>query len=233
MDTPESTAPTPRDIGRGWANELQAKSDASVTPDSWFEALYERAAGKSEFIPWETAAPRFKLNEWLADNPGAGRSAIDVGCGLGDNAACLAASGYKVTAFDLSKTAAEWAERRFSGAGIEFRQADVFDLPDEWHGRFDLVHETYNLQAMPQDRVEDAIRAITKLVSPGGTLLIITRSRENGAAPSGPPWPLPRETLEVVTQCGLEPKGFEVFDDQRTTPIAHYLATWTRPRSKL
>lgn len=221
--------PTPRDVGRGWANELQAQSDAEGTPDSWFEKLYDRAQGRPEYIPWETAAPRFKLQEWLADHPGKGRTAIDVGCGLGDNAACLADARYKVTAFDLSETATKWAAERFATRNISFGQGDVFQLPDTWLGQFDLVHETYNLQAMPQDRLEEAIRAIAGLVSPGGTMLVMTRARDSDDVPSGPPWPLTRETLEVFSECGLQQTAFETFDDQRTSPISHFLATWTRP----
>lgn len=221
--------PTPRDIGRSWAHELQAKSEAAGTPDRWFEDLYARADGEPGYIPWETAAPRFRLEQWLADNPGNRRTAVDVGCGLGDNAACISDAGYKVTAFDLSATAANWAGDRFADRNITFQQADIFDLPTTWNGAFDLVHETYNLQAMPQDRLADAIEAIAGLVAPGGIMLVMTRSREGVDVPSGPPWPLSRETLEGFTAAGLVPDAFETFGDQRSEPIPHFLATWRRP----
>lgn len=220
---------TPRDIGRMWAKELQAAAEADGEPDRWFDELYERAAGRPEYIPWEAAAPRFKLKDWLNYHMGSESTALDIGCGLGDNAACLADAGYKVTAFDLSTAAVRWADQRFGGRGITFTQADVFDLPDEWTGAFDLVHETYNLQAMPQDRVGEAIDAMARLVKPGGTLLVTTRSREPDEIPQGPPWPLTRETLTGFENAGLVETHFESFGDERSEPIAHYLATWTRP----
>ncbi|MEO0620212.1 MAG: methyltransferase domain-containing protein, partial [Pseudomonadota bacterium] len=96
-----------------WSFDLQSRAQADGAPERWFEELYAKADGKSGFIPWENAAPRDRLAAWLADNPGDGRTALDVGCGLGDNAALLAAAGYCVTAFDLSATAAEWARTRF------------------------------------------------------------------------------------------------------------------------
>ena len=225
----DNEAPTPRDIGRGWAYELQTQAEAEGEKDRWFEELYARAEGDPGYIPWENAAPRFRLEEWLTDNPGKRRTAIDVGCGLGDNAACLAAAGYATTAFDLSDTAAVWAAKRFTDLDIQFRQADLFDLPAEWRGAFDLVHETYNLQALPQDRVPEAIKEIATLVRPGGTLLVMTRSRAADETPSGPPWPLTRATLEEFTNAGLTEVTLEPFHDQRSDPIAHFLGIWTRP----
>lgn len=226
----DQAEPTPRDIGRAWAKELQAAAEADGDPGRWFDELYERAAGRPEFIPWETAAPRFKLKEWLGRHPGEQRTALDIGCGLGDNAACLAQAGYRVVAFDLSEAAVRWAERRFADRGITFTQGDVFDLPDTWIGRFDLVHETYNLQAMPQDLVDNAIREMTRLVKPGGTLLVITRSREPEDIPEGPPWPLTRAQLRGFDDQGLVETEFEAFGDERSEPIAHYLIAWMRPR---
>jgi len=102
-------------------------------------------------------------------------------------------------------------------------------MPDKWRGAFDLVHETYNLQAMPQDRVDEAIREIATLVRPGGTMLVLTRSREPEEVPSGPPWPLTRATLDGFTRAGLTEPHFETFGDQRSEPIPHVLATWKRP----
>ena len=126
--------------------------------------------------------------------------------------------------------AVRWAEQRFNGRGITFAQTDLFDLPDEWAGTFDLVHETYNLQAMPQDRVDGAISGIARLVKPGGTLLVITRSREPGEVPQGPPWPLTRQKLRGFEDAGLVETHFERFGDERSEPIAHFLVTWTRPQ---
>ena len=220
---------TPRDIGRAWANELQAAAEADGEPDRWFDELYERAAGRPEYIPWETAAPRFKLKEWLASHPGGQQKALDIGCGLGDNAVCLAQADYEVVAFDLSATAVKWAEQRFDNHKITFTQGDVFNLPDAWIGSFDLVHETYNLQAMPQDRVDEAIREIAKLVKPGGTLLVLTRSRGEDEVPHGPPWPLTRVQLRGFESQGLVETEFEVFGDERSEPIPHFLLSWKRP----
>jgi SAM-dependent methyltransferase len=143
-----------------------------------FEEIYRSANGDVAGVPWADKAPRAKLGAWLAAHPGGGRSAIDVGCGLGDNAALIAKAGYAVTAFDLSETAVAWARSRQASTGIAFHLADLFRLSPIWQGAFDLVHETYNLQAMPLDLREAAARAIAALVAPGGTLLLLSRLRD-------------------------------------------------------
>lgn len=218
-----------REQGRGWAYELQTQAEADGRPFAWFEALYARADGDGGFVPWEQAAPRFKLAEWLSAHPGDGRRAIDVGCGLGDNARLLADAGYRVTAFDISHSAVDWARQRQADDRIDFQTADLFHPPDAWIGGFDLVHETYNLQAMPPAHLDDAVAAVARLVKPGGQLLVLTRVTQPGvAAPEGPPWPLSEQTLARFTTLGLVEEAREAFEDQRDPPIAHTLRLFRR-----
>lgn len=225
-------APEPDDHrtqGRAWSYELQNQARARGEPLGWFEPLYQRASGDSSYIPWEMAAPRFKLTEWLAANGVHGDSAVDVGCGLGDNAAVLADAGYDVTAFDLSETAIGWArERVAAGRSIAFHVANLFNLPGHWRGAFDLVHETYTLQALPQNMVEPAIGAIASLVRPGGRLLMMCRGRDEHEQADGPPWPLTKTQLEPFLKAGLTLAEFEEFNDQREDPIRHFLAVYRR-----
>src|SRR5689334_19851572 len=63
---------------------------------AWFQAVYESAGSDAAQIPWADLAPHPLLSEWLDGTapPAAGAHAIDVGCGLGDNAAALAAKGF-------------------------------------------------------------------------------------------------------------------------------------------
>ncbi len=223
-----------RALGRAAADELQQNiKDENGSYFDWFDALYAEASGRRGFIPWSEAAPRFKLKEWLAarDHRGAkgdGRRAVDVGCGLGDNAQCLAEAGYEVTGFDISKHAVAWALKNNATAQITFEVADIFDLPARWLGGFDLVHETYNLQAMPPEYVAPAAAAIASLVAPGGTLLVMTRGREAHEEIDGPPRPLCREQLSSFEKSGLKPVEFEEFYDEGERPIRHFLAEYRK-----
>ena len=74
---------------------------------------------------------------------------------------------------------------------------------------FDLVHECYTLQALPNRLLPEAGGALASFLKPGGRLLVIARSRPNPAAPNGPPWPLARGDIEGLTAHGLELDSLE------------------------
>ena len=219
---------TDKEIGRARSYELQSAAESRNEPLAWFDELYRDATGNRERIPWSDAAPRGRLQAWLDDNPGAGRSVLDVGCGLGDNAVLLAEAGYNVTAFDISSAAVDWAARAHADKPISFQQADLFDPPQEWCGAFDLVHETYNLQALPQDRLHDAISSISSLVTRGGRVLVMTRLRAPDDEVEGPPWPLTQDDLNHFMEHGLRQTVLERFDHGNTRLVPHALAEYRR-----
>ncbi len=170
----------------------------------WFNAVYDLAEGDAAAVPWASLAPHVWLADWLAAHgPLAGR-AVDVGCGLGDNAEALAAAGARTSAFDLSPRAIDWARRRFPQSPVEYRAADLFALPQEWRGAFDLVHECQTLQALPESLLPQAAAALASLLAPGGRLLVIARAREPDQTIAGPPWPLTRAQMEAVAVGGLK-----------------------------
>ncbi len=170
----------------------------------WFEAVYALAEGDPANVPWGNTVAHPLLLEWLAQNPRLdGLKALDIGCGLGDNAAALAGQGADVTAFDLVQGATDWARARFPDAGVDFRAADLFNPPPEWLDAFDFVHETYTLQALPAEIFSPARKAMADFVKPGGRLLLIARARDEAQQFDGPPWPLARRDIEAFAANGL------------------------------
>lgn len=197
--------------------------------DAFFENVYQMADGDPAMVPWADLQAKDKLLNWLSVNADPGCKAIDVGCGLGDNAIALENAGYKTTAFDFSNDAINWARSRFETSSIEFLVGDLFDLPEHWVGNFDLVHECYTLQSIPPETLEQSIPAVASLVAEGGTLLVYTRVREDDSDVSGPPWPLEMSRAASFSQFGLElmlRESFSLEKDDRKIP--HEFSIWRR-----
>ncbi|MEP3048866.1 MAG: class I SAM-dependent methyltransferase [Roseibium sp.] len=219
-----------RDKARQYIDELTgAKGGAIDDRLSWFHAVYKEARGDAAAVPWADLAPKQALLDWLAGHPGNGRTTIDIGCGLGDNAEALAGFGYETTAFDLSPEAISWAQKRFSTSKVNYTAADLFNLPQDWSRAFDLVHECYTIQALDGNLRTKSIQVIAGLVAPGGTLLMINRSREEGSEASGPPWPMMPSEWRQFEKWGLTQVREEFYEIERPgRTIPHVRAEFQR-----
>lgn len=195
---------------------------------AFFKDIYRRAHGDPAQISWADLAAKAKLHEWLVKNPGNGNlSAVDIACGLGDNAQALAEAGYVTTAFDLSEHAIDWARKRFPDSPVRYTTADLFALPEDWKGAFDLVNECYTLQSLSPDMLDETAKAVASLVKPGGTLLVYARWRGDGAEVNGPPWPLEKSRLHVFGKLGFTLESEELFTIERPgRTIPHSFAVW-------
>ena len=198
--------------------------------EKFFEDVYNNAEGDAAAVPWADLAAKDKLAQWLQENPDHEGRAIDVGCGLGDNAEALSEAWYETIGFDFSPKAIAWAKGRFPESDVTYRQMDLFELPQEWLGAFDLVHECYTLQSIPSETLEKSIPAVASLVAPEGFLLVYSRIREDGGSVEGPPWPLEGSKLMSFTDHGLELVSREDFILERPDrKIPHVFCVWRRP----
>lgn len=203
--------------------------EAAADRGKFFDAVYDMAGGDAAGVPWADLAPKPQLADWLRHNPGEGRSAIDIACGLGDNAEALAAAGYETTAFDLAETAIEWARKRFPESPVDYRLADMLNPPEGWAGGFDLVNECYTIQSVPPAMRETMTRGVAALVKPGGTLLVYARMRPEDSVAEGPPWPLTPSESRRFAELGLTLVSEETFDIVRADKsIPHVFAVWRK-----
>ncbi|MCT4654906.1 MAG: class I SAM-dependent methyltransferase [Cohaesibacter sp.] len=202
---------------------------------AFFDAVYIRADGDDSKVPWSGDDAKPEVLAWLDANPAQeGMRALDIATGLGEHAQALARANYKVTAFDLADEAINWAKERFPdqprGNPVTYVSADLFDLPQSW-GQFDLVHECYTIQSLPDDIRAGAFDAIANCVAPGGTLLVYARTREEGLSWDQAPWPLMPSEFLRFEQAGLI-KDKEVHflrDGGSRKDIPHTFAIYRKP----
>ena len=194
-------------------------------PLAWFEQLYAAAQDEND-IPWADRRPNPGLLEWIEEHGVPQGRALVVGSGLGDDAEALAARGLDVTAFDIAPTAIAWSRRRFPASPVDYRDANLFDLPVEWEGAFDFVFEAFTLQALPPELRPAAASAIAGALAPGGTALVIARGRDEDEPLGELPWPLTRAEL-LRLFAGLEQVQLEDYLDAE--PVRRLRLTVRRP----
>src|SRR5829696_4072923 len=175
-----------KDKARERTKEIAAEFSDRGDAVGWFDALYQESAGDRTKIPWADLEPNRFLKTWAEQTGlrGDGRKALVVGCGLGDDARYLHDLGFKVTAFDISPTAIEWARKLHIDTDIQFETADLFGPFRGWLGAFDFVLEVYTIQPLPIEIRPKVIDAIAAFVAEGGKLLVVTRGREDDEVPA-------------------------------------------------
>ena len=110
-------------------------------------------------------------NRWLADltRPFLGDDPIEIGSGLGGNAALWLASGVeRVTVSELDPVALTRLEQRFAGDGrVAVAEIDLEHAPDLSHSAFVALNV---LEHIADDR--GALRGAARLVRPGGAVVV-------------------------------------------------------------
>ena len=176
-------------------------------PSNWFEPLYADSNTNGEGVPWANMETHPSFSKWLTDYPlkGDGKSALVVGCGMGDDAIELETLGFEVTAFDVSETAIRFCKERFPQSKVEFVQADLLENQSQWQKKYDFVLEIFTVQALPPKYEKDLIQNICNFVSPDGSLLVIAEvGVEERSFENGPPWLLTSQHIDSFASCGLE-----------------------------
>lgn len=176
-------------------------------PTDWFDPLYQNASIDGTGVPWANMKTHPYFEDWLLSHPikGHKKTALVVGCGMGDDAIKLEELGFKVTAFDVSSTAITYCKERFPESAVNFLQADLFDAPSSWNNMYDFIVEIYTVQALPPKYEDETISIITNWVAPKGTLLVIAAvTNEPRDFKNGPPWLLNKNHVQKFEDLGLK-----------------------------
>lgn len=220
-----------KEMSRVRAREVAAEFAENGDAFGWFDAFYKEAAGDNEKIPWADLEPNTYFKGWAEKNglKGEGKTAMVVGCGLGDDAIYLHDLGFKVTAFDISPTAIDWAKKLSGEREIAYHVADLFKPDPAWINAFDFVLEIYTIQPLPMEIRADVIKAVAAFVGENGELVVVTRGREDDEKPEILPWPMSRKELALFETHGLKQTDLEVMPGaEDDLPIDRFIAVFRR-----
>lgn len=153
-------------------------------------------------IPWEKGFATPVMEEILARHPELFHNEATIlvpGCGTGHDARRLAELGMQVTAIDLAPLAIERARQLDPNGSVQYLQADLFQLPEEWRGRFDAVWEHTCFCALPPERRKDYIASMTSVLKPGGRIFgVFFINPEMDEGETGPPFGIEAEELRTL-----------------------------------
>lgn len=216
---------------RARVRELAAEFTRKGDQLGWFEALYKEAGDDNAAIPWANMEPNPRLMEFWQKHPleTAGKRALVIGSGLGDDSEQLSVWGFRTTSFDISKTAIAATKTRHPATKVEYVVADLFNPPAKWAQAFDFVLEIYTVQAFTGDLRAKAVAKIAEFVAPDGQLLVIARGRaDDEPLGQGPPWPLIRSEIDGFNRAGLEEELFEDYADPEPPWVRRFRALYRR-----
>jgi len=176
-------------------------------PNDWFETLYSESNDSGSGVPWANMAPHPIFKKWIDESSPLEneKTALVIGCGLGDDAIELETKGFKVTAFDVSESAIKLCKKRFPTSKVEFITADLIVGVSDWYMKFNLVLEIFTIQALPPKYEESLIQNISDFVSDNGQLIVITEVQSKKRRyENGPPWLLNNDYIKSFERNGLK-----------------------------
>lgn len=107
-----------------------------------------------------------------------GKQVLDAGCGAGRHSYFMALYGAEVTAFDLSPEAVQATlDNAWTLPNLDAICADIYDLPEEWNGKFDCVVCIGVLHHLPDP--QEGFRQLVRTLKPGGKLVIWVYGRKD------------------------------------------------------
>ncbi|MBX8687010.1 methyltransferase domain-containing protein [Mycobacterium sp. 20091114027_K0903767] len=128
------------------------------------------------FTPWDghpLAHSLTKLVEGTTHQMSPG-TALDLGCGTGDNAVYLARRGWQVTGVDFVAKPLKKARRKAAGLPVNFVKADVTQLSSSGIGAgYQLIVDSGCLHGMSSEDRDAYVREVSAVAAPGAQLLII------------------------------------------------------------
>jgi SAM-dependent methyltransferase len=160
--------------------------------------------------PWEKGRPTPVLADVMSRHQALFQGRVLVpGCGMGHDARWLAERGMEVTGADIAPLAIENAQKFPAEHRVDFRVADLFALPDDMRGAYDLAWEHTCLCALPLElRTKYILGVKSALKADGAVAGVFYMNPDMDPGEEGPPFGISVEALEKLWRDA----GFEVVD---------------------
>lgn len=123
-------------------------------------------------LPWHAEAADEDLLAAVSRFAAAPSAVLEIGTGLGTLAVELARRGHRVIATDVSALALERAHARAPEASVVWIRDDV--TASTLHGRFDAIVDRGCLHALSDVQSRTYAATVTRLLAPGGVLVLKT-----------------------------------------------------------
>ncbi len=187
-----------------------------------------RAFYRLGFVPWD-GHPLAKSLKDLVEGNGAAPlvpgTALDLGCGTGDNSIYLAKHGWQVTGVDYVAKAVNKARAKAAAnkVTVNFARADVTRLSSEGVGQnFGLIVDNGCLHGMSDDDRDSYVREVTAVAAPDARLLLVEFVRGGSfGVPGIDPGEVERRFSKdwMLLSSGDEP----AMNHNGKNPVRHYL----------
>ena len=186
-----------------------------------FKAFYRLG-----FVPWDGHPLAKSLRDLVeGDNALPVGTALDLGCGTGDNSLYLAKHGWQVTGVDFVAKAVDKARAKAAAnkLAITFSQADVTRLSSEGIGtNFGLIVDSGCLHGMSDEDRDAYVREVTAVAAPDARLLLVEFVR--GGSFGVPGIDLDEVERRFAADWTLLASGDEPeMDHNGKNPARHYL----------
>lgn len=128
------------------------------------------------------------------------------GCGLGHDVRRLAELGMEAVGVDVSSLAVEQAREWDENTSAVFMEGDVFALPHQWKGSFDVVWEHTCFCALSPEKRGDYVASMVSMLKPSGYVVgvfFINPQMDEGE--TGPPFGIEEKELrELWESAGMQ-----------------------------
>jgi len=139
-----------------------------TTYESNWEKIYSENPAYRSWYPWSEVVS-FVFRNAPKDRKCNELAILEIGCGTGNNLWFAAREGFRVAGIDISKTAVDFANKRFKDEGLigEFHVGDFSQLPFE-DKSFDLIFDRGSLSLANRPGAIDCIDEVRRVIKPGG-----------------------------------------------------------------